>query len=134
MRNGEYEIVEGRVQTRSLEVHIVDHCNLRCWGCCSLSPYLPKWRITSADLERDLRLARRVFAPQIFKLVGGEPLLHPDIDACLDIARQSGIAPVVSVTTNGFLLPRVSERFWQLTQALTVSLYPKPILPPETIA
>jgi len=134
MRNGDYQIVSGRVQTRSLEAHIVDHCNLRCWGCCSLSPYLPKWCVDPADLERDLRLARRALAPQYFKLVGGEPLLHPALDECLAIGRRSEIAPVVSVTTDGFLLPRASEQFWRLAQALTISLYAHPALPTETIA
>src|SRR5579864_7318605 len=133
-RNGHYKFRDGRVATRSLESHVVDHCNLRCWGCCSLSPYLPKWCIDPADLERDLRLAKRALAPKFFKLVGGEPLLHPDLDECLAVSRQVGIAPIVSVTTTGFLLPRSSERFWQLVQALTISLYPQPVLPAETIA
>lgn len=134
MRNGDYQLVDGRIQTRSLEVHIVDHCNLRCWGCCSLSPLLPKWFIDPADLERDLRLACRVLSPQYFKLVGGEPLLHPAIDECLAVARRAAIAPSVSVTTNGFLLPRATEDFWRLIQALTVSVYPQPRLPAETVA
>ena len=129
-----YEILAGRVQTRSLEVHIVDHCNLRCWGCCSLSPYLPRWCIDPADLERDLQMAQRFIAPHYLKLVGGEPTLHPALDDCLAIARRVSLAPVVSVTTNGLLLPRTSGRFWQLAQALTISLYPKPPLPEETIS
>ena len=57
MSNGHYELVSGRIKTRSLESHIVDHCNLHCWGCCSLSPYLPPWFMDPADLERDLGLA-----------------------------------------------------------------------------
>lgn len=134
MLNGHYQIVNGRVQTRSLEVHIVDHCNLRCWGCCSLSPYLPKWFIDPADLKQDLHLARRVLAPGILKLVGGEPLLHPLLDECLAVARGSEIAPVVLVTTTGFLLPGVSKAFWRQVQALTISLYPQPALPPKTIS
>src|ERR1044071_130474 len=129
-----YQIISGRVQTRSLEVHIVDHCNLKCWGCCSLSPLLPRWCIDPADLEEDLQKARRVVSPHYLKLVGGEPTLHPAIDDCLAIARRVAIAPIVSVTTNGFLLPRASERFWQLIQALTVSLYPNPRLPDDTIS
>jgi GTP 3',8-cyclase len=129
-----YAIAGGRVQTRSLEVHIVDHCNLRCWGCCSLSPYLPRWCIDPSELERDLHLARGCVAPQYLKLVGGEPTLHPAIDDCLAIARRSVVAPVVSVTTNGLLLTRTSDRFWRLVQALTISLYPSPRLPDETIA
>lgn len=134
MPQPDYAISAGRIQTRALEVHIVDHCNLRCHACCSLSPYLPRWFIDPADLDRDLRLARGAIAPQFLKLVGGEPSLHPALDECLEIARNSAIAPVVSVTTNGFLLPRASARFWQLVQALTVSLYPQPRLPGETIA
>ncbi len=131
--NPAFPIIEGRIRTRSLEVHIVDHCNLRCAACCSLSPLLPKWLIDPADLERDLRCARRALAPTWFKLVGGEPLLHPAIDECLAIAQRSELAEIVSVTTNAFLLPRMSERFWQLADALTISLYPEPALPAETI-
>jgi len=134
MSNGHYEFISGRIQTRSLETHIVDHCNLHCWGCCSLSPYLPKWAIDPGELERDLLLARRVLAPRCFKLVGGEPLLHPGLDECLAVARRVDIAPTVSVTTNGFLLPRASDQFWRSIQALTVSIYPHPSLPADTIA
>jgi GTP 3',8-cyclase len=134
LKSGTFTMSEGRIRTRSLEVHIVDHCNLRCAECCSLSPFLPKWCIDPSDLERDLRLARRALAPTWFKLVGGEPLLHPAIDECLAIARRSGLAEIVSVTTNGHLLPRTSPRFWTLTQALTISLYPAPALSAETVA
>jgi molybdenum cofactor biosynthesis enzyme MoaA len=129
-----YNIVEGRVRTHSLEVHIVDHCNLRCAACCSLSPFLPKWLIDPADFARDLHLARKALAPTWFKLVGGEPLLHPAIDECLAIARRAELAEIISVTTNAFLLPRMSARFWQLVDALTISLYPDPALPPDIVA
>ncbi len=128
-----YEIIKGRVQTRSLEVHIVDHCNLRCEGCCSLSPFLPRWFIRPDDLQRDLERARRVLAPTWFKLVGGEPLLHRQLIQCLRIAKETGIAEVVSVTTNGFLLPRMPDEFWWLADAMTISLYPDPALPQETV-
>ena len=123
-----YDIAGGRIQTRSLEAHIVDHCNLTCWGCCSLSPFLPAWSVEPDDLRQELELARRVLAPGIFKLVGGEPLLHPELLACLRVARESKIAPVVSVTTNALLLSRMDDEFWSLVDALTISVYPKPPL------
>jgi len=127
-------IVDGRLRTRSLEVHVVDHCNLRCWGCCSLSPLLPKWQVELDDFERDLMLARRALWPTTFKLVGGEPLLHPRLLDCLRIARASRIAENVSVTTNGHLLDRLADEFWRLVDGLTISLYPQPPLSPRTIA
>jgi len=129
-----YTVLDGRVQTRSLESHIVDHCNLTCAECCSLSPLLPPRTTSPAALAHDLELAAAVLAPRVFKLVGGEPLLHPELVELLHIARRSRIAPRLSVTTNGLLLPRMPDAFWQALDALTISRYPAPVLPPALIA
>ncbi len=129
-----YESLDGRVLTRSLESHITDHCNLRCRQCCSLSPYLPRWCVEPDRLQEDLRLAARALKPRYLKLVGGEPLLHPRLLECLEIARASGLAEIVSLTTNGFLLPRMPDRLWELLDHMTISIYPDPRLPGETMA
>jgi GTP 3',8-cyclase len=129
-----FAIVDGRVQTRSLEVHVTDHCNLQCRQCCSLSPFLPTHAVEPEQLARDLTLAHRVLAPGIFKLVGGEPLLHPQLLDCLRIARASGIAPIISVTTNGLLLGKMAEEFWEMLDALTLSVYPRPRLSDNLMA
>jgi cyclic pyranopterin phosphate synthase len=122
------------VRTRSLEAHVVDHCNLTCAECCSLSPLLPAWSAEPADLERDLAHAARVLAPSVFKLVGGEPLLHPLLLDLVGIARRSAIAPRISVTTNGLLLGRMSDALFDAIDALTISLYPAPALAADAIA
>lgn len=129
----EYPIINGRVVTRSLETHIVDHCNLRCAACCSLSPHLPKWEIDPAALAEELKLARAALAPTWLKLVGGEPLLHSRLLECIAVAKAAGIAEIVSLTTNGFLLPRQPDAFWEALDALTISLYPQPALPLASI-
>jgi cyclic pyranopterin phosphate synthase len=69
-----------------------------------------------------------------FKLTGGEPLLHPEILACLDVARASGIADAVSVTTNGLLLERMPDRFFESVDRLTLSWYPAVPLSAEAVA
>lgn len=122
--NENYEIVDGRIQTRSLEIHVVDHCNLRCWGCCSLSQISAKRLVEPEEITRDLALAKKSLAPARLKLVGGEPLLHPRLIECLVAAREAHIAPSLSVTTNGILLSRVNVRFWELVDHVTISLYP----------
>ncbi len=121
-----YSLVGGRVLTRSLEAHVVDHCNLRCAACCSLSPHLPVWEAEPEDLRRDLRLAKAVLAPTFFKLVGGEPLLHSRLLEIVEVAAEERPAPVLSLTTNGFLLERAADRLFELLDHLTVSVYPKP--------
>ncbi len=123
-----YKIVDGRIKTRSLEVHIVDHCNLSCAECCSLSPFLPKRFVPPDEMEHDLRLAGKVVAPTYLKLVGGEPLLHPELLECLRLAKRLELAEVLSVTTNGLLIEKMPDEYWDLIDAMTISLYPAPKL------
>lgn len=129
-----YRVSGGRVLTRSLEAHIVDHCNLTCAECCSLSPLLPEWLAHPDSVSDDLHRAAKVLAPRIFKLVGGEPLLHPRIVDIIGLSRESGIAPLISVTTNGIKLGTMSDDFWKSIDALTISRYPRPRLSQDLIA
>lgn len=128
-----YAVLGGRVQTRSLEYHVADHCNLRCEHCCSFSPLLKKQFADPAEFERDLRAVSRVVQSQFLKIVGGEPLLHPELESLLVIARQIGTTQRIQLTTNGFLIKRLTPRAWSCLNILTVSLYPEPALPKEVI-
>jgi organic radical activating enzyme len=129
-----YEVHDGRVLTWSLEVHLTDHCNLRCVHCCTLSPLLAPRITPTAHLERDLALAARVLRPNLLKLTGGEPLLHPEIVRCAEIARASGVASQVSVTTNGLLLARMPDAFFAAIDRLTLSHYPSAQLSASALA
>lgn len=124
-----YEINDGRILTWSLEAHVTDHCNLRCAECCTLSPRLPARAVPPPELARDLARAAAVLRPNLFKLTGGEPLLHPELLRCLEAARASGIARELSVTTNGILLPRMPDAFFAAVDRLTLSVYASAPLP-----
>lgn len=130
---GRWDVEGGRVQTRSLEAHVVDHCNLLCAECCSLSPLLPRWLASPDDVASDLRLAAALLSPSVFKIVGGEPTLHPALVDIVRVAKESRIAPKVSVTTNGLLLDRTPDALWQHVDAFTISLYPQPALSSSSI-
>lgn len=129
-----YPVVDGKVATRSLEAHVVDHCNLVCAECCSLSPHLPRWQLDPSPFADDLSRASRVLAPRVFKLVGGEPLLHPELVELVEIARTSAIASMISLTTNGLLLARTPDALWDAIDAFTISVYPRPRIDAEDIA
>jgi cyclic pyranopterin phosphate synthase len=129
-----YEVHDGLIATWSLEVHVVDHCNLRCAGCCTLSPHLAPRAVSEAALERDLTAAARVLRPAVLKLTGGEPLLHPAIACLAAIARRSGVAREVSLTTNGLLLPGAPDELFEALDRLTISLYPSAPLPDAVLS
>ena len=63
------------------------------------------------------------------KLVGGEPLLHPDLIAVMRAVKESGVAERLQITTNGLLLPSATSEFWQLVDEVFVSHYPGRCLP-----
>jgi hypothetical protein len=123
-RRREYPVVDGAIVTHSLEAHVTDHCNLRCAGCCVLSPLAARRFVTPAELARDLALARQVLRPSVFKLTGGEPLLAPEIVSLARVAKESGIAPKISLTTNGVLLGRAPDALFEALDAITLSIYP----------
>lgn len=115
---------DGRVRTHALHVALVDHCNLRCAECDALAPWLPERTTSVESLRRDVRLAKRALAPALLKLVGGEPLLHPDVVGCVRAAKEEGIAEKVSLTTNGRLLHRAPDALFEALDHLTISVYP----------
>lgn len=119
-----YPIVDGAIATWALEVHVTDHCNLRCAACCALSPFSPKRILLPSELDGDLERVKAVLRPRVFKLVGGEPLLSPHIVALAELAKGSGVAPQVSLTTNGLLLAGAPDALFAALDAITVSIYP----------
>jgi cyclic pyranopterin phosphate synthase len=119
----EYDVSDGRILSWALETHVVQHCNLRCAECCTLSPALPTWFADPETLRRDLERAAGALKPHVVKLTGGEPLLHPELLRCLDAVRASGISPRLSVTTNGLLLAAMPDAFYERIDRLTVSHY-----------
>lgn len=129
-----YAVAGGRILTWSLETHLVDHCNLRCRECCTISPFLPPWSVDPTDLEDDLRRAAEVLRPSLFKLTGGEPLLHPRLLECVEAVRRSGISPQISLTTNGFLLLKAPRALFRALDRITLSVYSSAPIPERVLA
>jgi MoaA/NifB/PqqE/SkfB family radical SAM enzyme len=93
-------------------VHLIPirRCNLACAYCNeydATSPPVP----LPALLERVEHLAR--LGTSTLTLSGGEPLLHPQLEAVVERARHRGM--MVSLITNGYLLS--PERIQALNRA-----------------
>jgi len=82
-------------------------CNLQCAGCGRIREYRDILDKT-LSLEECLAAVREAGAP-VVSITGGEPLLHPQIDAIINgIVQQKRF---VNLCTNGLLLERSLERF-----------------------
>jgi hypothetical protein len=106
------------------EYNLTEHCNLSCAGCDHSSPLLPKKFADVRQFERDLSALSQVMHLGELKLLGGEPLLHPDLLEFLRCARASGIADEITLVTNGLLLHRCDPAILESIDRLWISLYP----------
>ncbi|KIG19152.1 hypothetical protein DB30_04617 [Enhygromyxa salina] len=112
------------LRVASVEFNLTEHCNLSCYGCDHASPLMAKAFLDHASFCRDLDALAGVMRTHELKLLGGEPLLHPDLLEFIATAKASPIAECVTVVTNGVLLDRVPEPFWALIDRLWWSVYP----------
>ena len=77
-----------------------------------------------AVIADDLAELARVAHVDRYALLGGEPLLHPELVEIMRIAKQSGICDRVEIITNGIALDKMSAAFWEAVDYLTMSIYP----------
>ena len=118
----------------NLEIHLSEHCNLNCISCSHYSPLAtPKFcdvyklRISLSKLS--------CFASEFraIRLLGGEPLLNPNIVEIISIVRDSFPDTDIQLVTNGLLLmppyaKHINEIFWEACRhnkiSIAITVYP----------
>jgi len=100
-----------------LHFHLVDHCNLNCRGCDNFSPLAPETyteiEVFEADCRRIAELMGTRNRIREIQLLGGEPLLHPQVKEFMNIARRYFPQTPINLVSNGLLLPKQGEDFWE---------------------
>lgn len=93
-----------------IETHIVDHCNLNCSGCSHFSPLVKeKWFKDITEYESEMKRLSEIFNINTIRVMGGEPLLHPDFMQFLRITKKYFPNSYIILVTNGLLLNRLEE-------------------------
>lgn len=96
------------------EVHITDHCNLNCKGCAHFSNLCPPTFADLAEFDADMnRMASLFSAVRQIYLLGGEPLLHPQVAEFVRAARAAFPKTRIYLMTNGVLVTRMDDDFWK---------------------
>jgi GTP 3',8-cyclase len=113
-----------RLLTRSLELNVTTHCNLKCYGCGRGSPAFEEEFAQIDQLRQDVKALARVLHTQEFKLAGGEPLQHPEVVPIARMVAESGIADRITLITNGVLLDQTPDILWDTIDHMWVSVYP----------
>ncbi|MBP1664171.1 MAG: radical protein [Bacteroidetes bacterium] len=98
-----------------LHLHLVDHCNLNCRGCDNFSPLAPEVFADILTFENDCARMSKLVGNRVdeIQLLGGEPLLHPQVTEFIRISRKYFPEVPVNIISNGILLPKQPDDFWE---------------------
>lgn len=106
---------ESRIRTRlKFQVHLTEHCNLNCRGCYHFSPLAQEEYLSLESYQADLQRLAVLFNGEMEEilLLGGEPLLHPDIAAMIRTARRYFAVGKIKILSNGLCLFNMPDEFW----------------------
>ena len=113
-----------------LEFHIADHCNLNCKACehyagLVKAPHFPDFDQFSKDMHRLHELIDDI---GVIRILGGEPLLNPEVERYIRLSREMYPIAEIFVVTNGLILKSMPESFFETMRearaGISVSLYP----------
>ncbi|OZF25739.1 GTP 3',8-cyclase MoaA [Rhodococcus sp. 14-2496-1d] len=98
----------GRTAT-DLRISLTDRCNLRCTYCMPAEGL--DWQpadqlLSTAELQRLIRIAVDDLGVEEIRFTGGEPLLRADLPELVSFAAALHPRPSISLTTNGLGLHR----------------------------
>jgi hypothetical protein len=91
------------------------------------------WIADPDTVLRDLASLRSVADVDEIRVVGGEPLLHPQFADLLRSIAASGIGGLVRVITNGTRLHRAEWAWLDYADEVYVSVYPGAVVRPEAL-
>ena len=97
-------------------LNILDHCNLRCKGCDHFAAVAEERFVSLNDIKKDLAQISKILNGDVARIgvMGGEPLLHPQLKDILIYTRLFFPKTLIQLVTNGLLLLRQDEEFWRI--------------------
>lgn len=113
-----------------LEFHVADHCNLNCAACEHYSGLVHEEKFPDYNsFEREfLQLRHFISDIGVIRILGGEPLLNPEINKYFTLTRATYPHATIYLVTNALLLRNMSEEFYESMRekdiVINISYYP----------
>ena len=108
------------------EIHLADHCNLNCINCSHYSPLVKGERFLDvSQYEKDCTRLSELSGGRMerIRLMGGEPLLHPELVRIMEISRCLFPVGQIMIVSNGILLSGMKPEFWESCERNAVDIY-----------
>lgn len=100
------EIDLSKPRLKQFDVNLVDHCNMKCKGCLRFSNLVTQPVYADFDnMIADWKRIKELFwGVERIKLMGGEPMLSPDLCKYIELSRKIFPDADIMVTTNALLI------------------------------
>ncbi len=100
------EIDLNKPRMKQFDVNLVDHCNMKCKGCLRFSNLVtePKYADYTQMVCDWKRIKELFWGVERIKLMGGEPMLSPDLCKYVETAREIFPDADIMITTNALLI------------------------------
>lgn len=106
------------------EIHLVDHCNLNCKSCMHFAPCADgKFFLSKEMFAKEMkRIAELVEDKHVgIYLMGGEPLLHPELLELCKIGKETYPCGGFQVVSNGIELLKKDDAWFDEFNKLNIS-------------
>lgn len=117
-------IIKNETCVENIELNLVYHCDLNCKFCSHFSCLSEEKIVPLEDLTRDLERLSLLLGNNLrnIKLIGGEPLLHPELEKIMIVARNYFPNSTIILVTNGVKLLKQPESFYLCCNTNNVSI------------
>lgn len=106
-----------------IEFHVTEHCNLNCKGCGHFCPLAEPEFADIKQYKKDFKRLSELFSNiREIRILGGEPLLHKNINDFFKVTRENFPTSRISLVTNGILLPKMEQKFWDTLNKYSIEI------------
>ena len=104
-----------RTELDTMEIHVAEHCNLNCKNCSMFCGLVETCDFPCyQEFEEGIKQLKNFF-PHIkkFRIIGGEPLLNPELDKYICLIRNVYPYTDIRLISNGILVTKMSDQLIQ---------------------
>lgn len=104
-----------RTELETMEIHAAEHCNLNCKNCSMFCGLVETCDFPCyQEFEEGIKQLKNFF-PHIkkFRIIGGEPLLNPELDKYIRLIRNVYPYTDLRLISNGILVTKMSDQLIQ---------------------
>lgn len=114
-----------RTELETMEIHVAEHCNLNCKNCSMFCGLVETCDFPCyQEFEEGIKQLKNFF-PHIkkFRIIGGEPLLNPELDKYICLIRNVYPYTDIRLISNGILVTKMSDQLIQTIRVCILAYY-----------